>query len=97
MVCRVDNLPPTALATVFNFSPTTQPFVCGACEWLPFHFTVITSITAGSSQVQFPLPCLTSLIGAQCETQWTTVDLTQPGCIVTGLALSDRWSMTIGN
>ena len=40
---------------------------------------------------------LPSLVGAQFESQWTTIDFTQSPCpLFPGLALSDRRLVTIG-
>jgi hypothetical protein len=47
--------------------------------------------------VQFPIPCLHSLVGSVFETQWTSIDLVQTPCsIAPGFVLSDRRAMTIG-
>jgi hypothetical protein len=48
--------------------------------------------------VQFPIPLLSSLIGSQFETQWTSLDPTQTPCaIAPGFVLSNRLGITIGN
>ncbi|HEX5051205.1 MAG TPA: hypothetical protein VFZ65_05500, partial [Planctomycetota bacterium] len=96
--CTLSGLPPTALLPIFNFSPTTAPFPCGACVWTPFTVTLTPPIVAGTTFVEFPIPCLTTLAGQRFETQWTVVDFTQAPCpVLAGLAPSDRTLLTIGN
>jgi len=97
--CRVFNLPPTALATVFNFSPTTFPLPCGSCSWLPFSFTEVFAVPPiGAVYIDFPIPCAPGLVGLQFETQWTTLDPSQAPCVFfPQLALSDRALLTIGD
>jgi hypothetical protein len=98
LACTVSGLPPTALATIFNFAAPGNAFVCGTCIWSPFSVTLTPPIVGGQATVQFPIPCLPTLIGSQFETQWTTVDLTQAPCpLVSGVVLTDRLLMTIGN
>jgi hypothetical protein len=97
LVCSVGGLPPTALATIFNLSPPTSPLSCGPCVWTPFSVTQTPGIAGGNASVQFPIPCLNSLVGAQLEVQWTTIDFSQAPCVLLpGLVLSDRWRMTLG-
>ena len=98
ILCGITNLPPTAIATVFNFAVPTGSLPCGPCVWTPFEFTLIPPITVSQSSVSFPLPCLPGLVGAQFEIQWTTLDVTQAPCpVFSDLVLSDRMQMTIGN
>jgi hypothetical protein len=96
--CTLAGLPPTALATVFNFAAGGGvPLPCGPCVWVPFAVTQTRPIAAGSAWVQFPIPCLQSLVGIVFETQWTSIDFTQTPCgLAPGLVLSDRMAMTIG-
>jgi hypothetical protein len=96
--CTINGLPPTALATVFNFAPGGGvPLVCGACVWLPFSVTQTRPIAAGSASIQFPIPCLPSLVGSAFETQWTSIDFSQAPCsLAPGFVLSNRLLMTLG-
>ncbi|HEX5051934.1 MAG TPA: hypothetical protein VFZ65_09195 [Planctomycetota bacterium] len=96
--CTLSGLPPTALLPIFNFSPPTSTFPCGACVWTPFSVTLTPPILGGAAFVEFPIPCLIALVGQQFETQWTVVDLTQSPCpVLPGLVPSDRTLLTIGN
>jgi hypothetical protein len=98
LVCTVNSLPPGALVTFFNFAAPGSTLPCGTCVWTPFSVTQTPPIVSGAASVEFPIPCLTSLIGAQFETQWTTIALSQTPCpLLPGFALSDRMLMTIGN
>ncbi|HEX5051233.1 MAG TPA: hypothetical protein VFZ65_05640 [Planctomycetota bacterium] len=97
-VCAVSGLLPTALLTIFNFSPPGAAIPCGTCVWTPFSVTLTPPIAAGYASVAFPIPDLLSLVGAQFETQWTTFDPTQVPCsLLPGFALSPRTRLTIGN
>ncbi len=98
LVCTISGLPPTAIATIFNFSEAAAPLACGPCVWTPFAVTRTPGILSGAAGVQFPIPCLGALVGAQFETQWTTIDFGQAPCpVFPGLVLSDRVRMTLGN
>lgn len=97
LICSVSGLTPTAVATIFNFNAPSGAIPCGSCVWTPFSVTLTPPIVAGQATVQFAIPCLVSLVGAQFETQWTTVDFTQSPCpLLPGLALSPRTLLTIG-
>jgi hypothetical protein len=95
--CYVNWLPPGALLTVFNFSAPGTPVPCGACSWNPFSITLTPPIIQYGASVSFPIPCQMSLIGAQFETQWTTIDGSQAPCPVSpGWVMTDRQLLTIG-
>ncbi|HEX5051843.1 MAG TPA: hypothetical protein VFZ65_08735, partial [Planctomycetota bacterium] len=55
--CTLSGLPPTALLPIFNFSPPTSTFPCGACVWTPFSVTLTPPILGGAAFVEFPIPC----------------------------------------
>jgi hypothetical protein len=94
----VSGLSPSALVSVFNFSAPGLPLQCLPCVWNPFEATLVAPVAGGAASVEFPIPCLGSLIAAQFETQWTTVDLTQAPCpLVPGLVLSERVRIVIGD
>lgn len=94
--CQISGLLPIS-PTIFNFSAPAPAVSCGACSWLPFSVTVVTNSDLGGAVVEFPIPYLQSLVGAQFETQWTTVNLGQAPCaLVPDLVLSDRARLTIG-
>jgi hypothetical protein len=98
LVNTLSGLPPTTLAAIFNFSAPTTTSVCGPCVWTPFSVTLSPPILAGSASVEFAVPCLQSLVGAQFETQWTTIDFSQAPCpFFPGLTNSNRLLLTIGN
>lgn len=98
IVCTVNGLSANALATIFNFTAQGTTIPCGPCSWLPFSVTLTPPIVAGSAKVEFPIPCLLSLVGQQFQTQWTTIDFSQSPCpTFPGLAISDRSQLTIGN
>jgi hypothetical protein len=93
----LSGLPATALAAIFNFSQPSTTSVCGPCVWVPFSVTLSPPILGTTATVEFAIPCLTSLVGAQFETQWTTVDFSQAPCpFFPGLTNSNRILMTIG-
>mgnify|MGYP003624343893 FL=1 len=97
LVCTLSGLPPTALLTVFNFSPVANAVPCGPCQWTPFQVTSTPPIVGGSAAVEFPIPCLVSLVSLQFETQWTTLDLSQVPCPqFPGIVLSERQLLTLG-
>lgn len=94
----VVSLSPSALLTVFNLSVVTPPLVCGSCSWVPFMHALPTPVTAfRNATIEYSIPCRPELVGAQFETQWTTID---PGATPCGLApdfvMSDRILHTIG-
>ena len=96
--CRLNGIPTTALLPIFNFGPPSTTVPCGACVWTPFAVTQVAAIAGGSASVEFPIPCLTALVGQQFETQWTLVDFAQAPCpVFPGFALSNRSLLTIGN
>ena len=98
LIATASGLPNSALAAIFNLSSPTATLACGACEWTPFQSTLSPPIVNNSASVEFPIPCLPSLVGAQFDTQWTTIDFTQAPCsLFPGLVLSDRVRMTLGN
>jgi hypothetical protein len=95
----VSGLSPTALLTVFNLAAMATPVVCGPCEWLPFSVIVPVPVTSfGNATVDYVVPCLPMLVGAQFETQWTTLDpVAAPCALVPGFVISDRYLHTIGS
>jgi hypothetical protein len=96
--CSLEGIPATTLLPIFNFSPPAAALPCGTCAWNPFVVTQTPPIVAGAAFVEFPIPCLTALVGQQFETQWTLIDLTQAPCAVfPGFTMSDRTRLTIGN
>ncbi len=95
--CYLQNLPASTLAAIFNFAPVGATIACGPCVWTPFSVTLSPPIPGSYTSVDFPIPCLPTLVGAQFETQWTTIDLAQAPCpLFPGLALSTRTLLTIG-
>lgn len=97
LTCSVTGLPATTLATIFNFSAPGATVPCGACVWTPFAVTQSPPLVGGSASVTFAIPCVSSLVGAQFETQWTSVDLTAAPCpLLPGFVLSPRTLLTIG-
>jgi hypothetical protein len=97
LVCTLNGLPAGALATIFNFSDHGPTIPCGACDWRPFQVTLTPPIVAGSASIEFPIPCLATLVGSLFETQWTTVYLPQSPCpAFPGISLSDRLVLQIG-
>lgn len=93
----LSGLPASTLAAIFNFSQPTGTSVCGPCVWVPFSVTVAPPILAGTAAVEFGIPCLPALVGAQFESQWTTIDFSQAPCaLFPGLTNSNRLLMTVG-
>ena len=98
LVCSISGLPPTAVLTLFNFVPASSMFPCGPCVWAPLTITLTPPLLFGTASVEFPIPCLPSLVGSNFDTQWTTIDFTQTPCsLLPGLVVSDITRMTIGN
>ncbi|HEX5053649.1 MAG TPA: hypothetical protein VFZ65_17855 [Planctomycetota bacterium] len=96
--CNMNSIPATALAAIFNFSAPVATLPCAACVWTPFAVTQSPPILGGTAFVEFPIPCLLTLLGQQFETQWTLLDFSQAPCpVFPGFALSDRTLLTIGN
>lgn len=94
--CDVDGLPAGALLTIFNLAPVGAPIPCGACSWTPFAVTLTPPIVAGAARVEFPIPCVSQLNGAELETQWTTIHPAQAPCpLVPGFVMSNRVKLTI--
>jgi hypothetical protein len=94
--CSVNGLPFGA-PTIFNFSAPAPAVPCGGCSWLPFAVTLTPPTALGSAWVEFPIPSQPSLVGAQSETQWTTIDPPQAPCpLLPGFVLSNRVRLTIG-
>jgi hypothetical protein len=92
------NFPPSVLAAIFNFAPPGAPAPCGACVWTLPSVTLTPPNGGGIFNVYFPIPCLPSLVGAQFETQWTVLDLSQAPCpLLPGLSASRRLRLTIGS
>ena len=82
---------------MFNFSPVANAVPCGPCQWTPFQVTSTPPIVGGSAAVEFPIPCLVTLVSLQFETQWTTLDLSQVPCPqFPGIVLSERQLLTLG-
>ncbi len=93
----LSGLPGSTLAAIFNFSQPTGTSVCGPCVWVPFSVTVAPPILGGTASVEFGIPCLPALVGAQFESQWTTIDFSQAPCaLFPGLTNSNRLLMTVG-
>ena len=70
---------------------------CGPGSWLPVSVTRAVPVAGSSASVEFPIPCMSSLVGAQFDVQWTTIDFPQAPCpTFPGLVLSDRMRMTLG-
>lgn len=93
----LSGLPASTLAAIFNFSQPTGTSVCGTCIWVPFSVTVAPPILGGTASVEFGIPCLPALVGAQFESQWTTIDFSQAPCaLFPGLTNSNRLLMTVG-
>jgi hypothetical protein len=95
--CQLSGMTTTSIAAVFNLSPPTTAVPCGPCHWTPFSATLGTPILFGIATVEFVVPCIPSLAGAQFEAQWTVVDLVQAPCSVfPGIVLSNRSLVTFG-
>jgi hypothetical protein len=96
--CNLNGVPATVLAAIFNFSVPAATVPCGPCVWTPFSITLSPPILGTSAFVEFPIPCVPSIVGSVFETQWTGIDFGQAPCpTFPGLVLSNRTQLTIGN
>lgn len=97
LVCRMLP-PPGTLLTIFNFNVATPAIPCGPCFLLPFSVTLTPPLVPGGpSEVEFPIPYLTSLVGQQFDTQWVSLVLAAAPCApLAGLVMSDIARITIG-
>ena len=80
--CSLTGVPATALAAIFSFS---APAGNVPLRWMcvdPVLGDAVAADRGGASFVEFPIPCLQSLIGQQFETQWSVIDFTQTPCVL---------------
>ncbi len=88
---------PASTLAILGIAPSTAPFVCDGCAWVPFKYSFVVPVTNGSAFQNVDAPCNVDLVGRAFEVQWTVVSPGDMPCSISpDLALSNRLAIEIG-